>query len=87
MVVTDVITVVSLLSIGGIIGAAGFRRLFRLDRLRWERIRQTACRWHRWQTVEGGASLVCALCGKKSRRINPARDPDADSGSSGSLLP
>ena len=43
----DVIALVSLLSLGGIIGAAGLLRLFRLDRLRWERIRQNACRWHR----------------------------------------
>jgi len=72
MFVTDVITIVSLLSLGGIIGLAGFRRLFRLDRLRWEYIRQSACRWHRWQVIEGGTSLVCALCGKRSRRLNPA---------------
>ena len=74
MVVTDVITVLSLLSLGGIIGAAGFQRLVRLDRLRWEYIRQNACRWHRWQTLEEGTSLVCALCGKRSRRLNPAPD-------------
>ena len=71
MVVTDVITVLSLLSLGGIIGAAGFQRLVRLDRLRWEYIRQNACRWHRWQSLEQGTSLVCALCGKRSRRLNP----------------
>jgi len=71
MVLTDVITVVSLLSLGGIIGLAGFRRLFRLDHLRWEYIRQNACRWHRWQTLEEGTSLICALCGKRSRRLNP----------------
>lgn len=71
MVLTDVITVVSLLSLGGIIGLAGFRRLFRLDRLRWEYIRQNACRWHRWQVTEGGTSLICGLCGKRSRRLNP----------------
>ena len=72
MVVTDVITLVSLLSLGGIIGAAGFHRLVRLDRLRWEYIRQNACRWHRWQIFEEGTSLICALCGKRSRRLNPA---------------
>jgi hypothetical protein len=71
MVLTDVITIVSLLSLGGIIGLAGFRRLFRLDRLRWEYVRQNACRWHRWQSVDQGTSLVCALCGKSSRRVNP----------------
>lgn len=71
MVLTDVITVVSLLSLGGIIGLAGFRRLFRLDRLRWDYTRQNACRWHRWQVTEGGTSLICALCGKRSRRLNP----------------
>ena len=71
MVLTDVITVVSLLSLGGIIGTAGFQRLVRLDRLRWEYIRQNACRWHRWQIIEQGTSLVCTLCGKRSRRMNP----------------
>jgi len=83
----DVIALVSLLSLGGIIGAAGLLRLFRLDRLRWERIRQNACRWHRWQIREGGTPLVCALCGKRSRRINPSRDRDPETISSGSALP
>ena len=54
MVVTDVITILSLLSLGGIIGVAGFRRLFRLDCLRWEYVRQNGCRWHRWQVLEQG---------------------------------
>ncbi len=78
MVVTDVITVLSLLSLGGIIGVAGFRRLFRLDRLRWEYVRQNGCRWHRWQILEQGTSLVCALCGKRSRRLNPLPDSPPD---------
>jgi len=87
MVATDVITLVSLLSIGGIIGAAGFVRLLRLDRLRWERNRQNACRWHRWQMAEGGSSLVCALCAKKSRLINPHGEPDLESTSSTNIPP
>lgn len=74
----DVLTLVSLLSLGGIIGAAGLLRVFRLDRLRWERIRQNACRWHRWEILEEGASLVCALCGKRSCRLNPWRERDAE---------
>jgi len=78
MVVTDVITILSLLSLGGIIGVAGFRRLFRLDCLRWEYVRQNGCRWHRWQVLEQGASLVCALCGKRSRRVNPVPDSPPD---------
>ena len=85
MVLTDVITVVSLLSLGGIIGVAGFRRLFLLDRLRWELIRQNACRWHRWEIRKEG--LICALCGKRSRLVNPARDRDPETNSSGNILP
>lgn len=84
MVLTDVITLVSLLSLGGIIGVAGFRRLFLLDRLRWEYIRQNACRWHRWQRIERENSLVCGLCGKKS---SPSRDRDPETLSSGNLFP
>jgi hypothetical protein len=88
MVLADVTTLVSLLSLGGIIGAAGFLRLSRLDRLRWEHIRQSACRWHRWQILEGGTSLMCTLCGKKSRRINPLPDSPLDETiSSGNILP
>lgn len=75
MVLADVITLVSLLSLGGIIGAAGLLRLARLDRLRWDYIRQNACRWHRWEIREEGTSLICILCGKKSRLINPHPDP------------
>lgn len=87
MVLADVITVVSLFSLGGIIGAAGFLRLFRLDRLRWERIRQNACRWHHWRTLEEGTLLVCSLCGKTSRRVNPSRDRDVETISSGNIFP
>lgn len=54
MLLADVLTLVSLLSLGGIIGAAGFLRLFRRDRLRGEYIRQNACRWHRWEILEEG---------------------------------
>jgi hypothetical protein len=86
MVLTDVITLVSLLSLGGIIGAAGFARLFRLDRLRWERMRHDACRWHQWQFSEGRASLICSLCGKRSRLINPSQDRGPDIGSSGTTF-
>ena len=74
MVLGDVMTLVSLLSLGGIIGAAGLLRLSRLDRLRWEYMRQDACRWHRWQVLKEGAWLVCALCGKRSRRLNPSHE-------------
>lgn len=87
MVLADVITVVSLVSLGGIIGAAGFMRILRLDRLRWQQMRQNACRWHRWESVEEGTALACTLCGKKSRRLNPTRDGDTDAGSAGHLLP
>jgi len=74
MVLGDVMTLASLLSLGGIIGAAGLLRLSRLDRLRWEYMRQDACRWHRWQVLKEGAWLVCALCGKRSRRLNPSHE-------------
>jgi len=87
MVLTDVITLVSLVSLGGVIAAAGFLRLSRLDRLRWDRIRQNACRWHQWQPLEGGTSLICALCGKRSRLVNPSRDRDPETISSGNILP
>lgn len=88
MVLADIITFVSLLSLGGIIGAAGFLRLSRLDRLRWERIRQNACRWHRWQILKEGTSLICTLCGKKSRRVNPLPDsPPEETISSGNISP
>jgi hypothetical protein len=87
MVLTDVITLVSLISLGGIIGLAGFMRILRLDRLRWQQMRQNACQWHRWESTEGGTTLACTLCGKKSRRLNPARDRDVDPASPGNLLP
>ena len=87
MVLTDIITFVSLLFLGGIIGAAGFLRLSRLDRLRWERIRQNACRWHRWQVLEGGSALICTLCGKRSRLMNPLPDRPQETSSSGNILP
>ncbi|MCI0409152.1 MAG: hypothetical protein L0191_11435 [Acidobacteria bacterium] len=74
MALTDLISLVALMSLGGIIGAAGLLRLFRLDRLRMEYNRQAACRWHRWQALQGGSYLTCTLCWKKSRRINPSRD-------------
>lgn len=54
MVLADVMTLASLLSLGSIIGAAALLRLSRLDRLRWEYMRQDACRWHRWQVLKGG---------------------------------
>lgn len=86
MVLGDVITVVSLVSLGSIIGAAGFMRLIRLDRLRWERMQQDACRWHQWQFSEARTSLVCSLCGKRSRLINPCQDRGSEIGSSGNMF-
>lgn len=74
MALTNIITSICLLSLGGIIVGAGLLRLDRLDRRRLEAARQNACQWHHWQLLEEGSSLVCALCGKKCRRLN--RSPD-----------
>jgi len=74
MVLADVLTLASLLSLAGIAWVAGLLRLSRLDRLRGEYMRQNACRWHRWHVLKDGAWLVCALCGKRSRRLNPAHE-------------
>lgn len=87
MVLADVLTLVSLLSLGGMIAAAGISRLSRLDRLRWERMRHNACRWHRWQELKDGAWLACTLCGKKSRRLNPSHEEGDDSPPSWRELP
>jgi hypothetical protein len=78
MVLADVITLVLLLSLGGIIGAAGFLCLSRRDHLRWESIRQNACHWHRWRSAKRGTFLICALCGKRSRRVNRCRNRDPE---------
>ena len=74
MGVSEIIASVSLLAFGGIVVGAGLRHLDREDR-RWiEAARQRGCLWHQWQASEGGICLVCRLCGKKSRRLNPSED-------------
>ncbi len=74
MAIADIITSVCLLTLGGIIVGAGLWHLDRQDRRRIEDIRQRACRWHYWEPSEDKGLLVCGLCGKKSRRINPRGD-------------
>lgn len=78
MVLPDIITSAYLLSLGGVIVGAGLLRLSRQDQARVEFHRQSACRWHQWQVLEEGTSLVCALCGKTSRRIRSSTDPDPE---------
>jgi len=74
MTVANVITLISFCSLGGIMIGVGLLRLARLDRLRMQYLRQSA-------------SLICTLCGKKSRRINPLPDCPPESVSSGGMLP
>ncbi len=78
MAVLNIATSLCLLLLGVVIVGSGLRLLDRLDRLQMEYNRQNACRWHHWQISEEGSSLVCALCGKKSRMINPSRDRDSE---------
>jgi len=85
--VANVITLISFCSLGGIMIGVGLLRLARLDRLRMQYLRQSACRLHNWTPLEGGTSLICTLCGKKSRRINPLPDCPPESISSGGILP
>ncbi len=74
MALPDVVLSVSLLSVGGVIVGAGLRYLDRQDRLEVEAARQSNCRWHRWRAADGGIWLVCGLCGKRSRKLNPRED-------------
>lgn len=78
---------VCLLSLGAVIVAGGLLRLSRLDRERMEYGRQSACRWHQWRILEGGTSLVCAICGKKSPPINPSHDRGPETISSQNIFP
>lgn len=78
MVLPDIVLSVSLLSLGGVIVGAGLVRLDRQDRRRIEYTRQSACLWHHWQALEEETLLICALCGKRSRRVNPTRDRDPE---------
>ncbi len=87
MALPDLILSVSLLSLGGVFVGVGLRRLDRLDRRRVESSRQNGCRWHHWQVLEEGTSLICALCGKKSRMVNPAHDRGSETISSGNTPP
>ena len=74
MTLPDVLFTVSLLSLGGAVVGAGLVCLNRRDRRSLERNRQDACRWHQWVVLEGGATVLCSLCGKQSPRLNAARD-------------
>lgn len=75
MPVPDILLSVTLLSLGGAVVGAGLWRLDRQDRLRLQAARQSRCRWHRWQPLEEDrAWLTCALCGKRSRRLNPREE-------------
>jgi hypothetical protein len=71
----DIVLSVMLLSLGGAVVGAGLWRLDRQDRLRLRAARQSRCRWHRWEALaEDPAWLVCALCGKRCRRLNPREE-------------
>jgi hypothetical protein len=70
----DIVTSICLLALGGIIVGAGLWHLDRQDRRQVGDIRQRACRWHHWEPSEDRVWLVCGLCGKKSRKINPRND-------------
>ncbi len=70
----DIITCVCLLALGGVIVGAGLWHLDRQDRRLVEAIRQRGCLWHHWQPSEDRVWLVCGLCEKKSRRLNPRGD-------------
>jgi hypothetical protein len=74
MVLPDILLSVSLLSVGGLVVGAGLWCLDRQDRLRIEMARQGGCGWHEWRALEDGTWLVCGLCGKRSRRLNPCED-------------
>lgn len=74
MVIGDTVTSICLLALGGIVVGAGLWHLDREDRRRVESIRQHCCQWHYWQASEERVWLVCRLCGKRSRRLNPRED-------------
>ncbi len=75
MALPDILLSVSLLSIGAAVVGTGLRCLDRRDRLRAEAARQSDCLWHHWQASEDAIWLICDLCGKRSRKLNPHHDP------------
>jgi hypothetical protein len=87
MVLPDILLSASLLSLGGVVVGAGLLRLDRMDRRRLEITRQSNCRWHQWQTSEERGWLVCRLCGKRARRLNPWEDHNRDRIPSDNILP
>jgi hypothetical protein len=74
MALPDIFLSVSLLSIGAVVVGTGLRCLDRRDRLRAEAARQNGCPWHHWQASEDAIWLICGLCGKRSRKLNPHDD-------------
>ncbi len=87
MALSYIITSACLLSLGGILIGTGLLRLSLVDRRRMEYYRQSVCRWHQWEVVDGGTSLVCTLCGKRCQRINPSRDKEPESIPSENIFP
>ena len=74
MALPDVVLSVSLLSLGGVIVGAGLRYLDRRDRQPAEAARHIHRQWHHWQAAEDEGWLVCDLCGKRNRKLNPRDD-------------
>ena len=74
MAFPDVVLSLSLLSVGGVFLGAGLRYLDRRDRQQAEAARHSQCQWHHWQAADDGGWLVCDLCGKRSRKLNPRED-------------
>ena len=87
MAFPDVVLSVSLLSMGGVFLGAGLRYLDRRDRLEAEAARHRQCRWHHWRAAEGGAWLVCDLCGKRNRELNPHDDHGREAAPSENIFP
>lgn len=87
MALATVITSVCVVSLCSLLVGAGLVHLARLDRRRMEYDRQSACQWHHWRALEDGSWLVCGLCGKRTRRLNPPPDRDLGTISSDSILP
>jgi hypothetical protein len=87
MALPDVVLSVSLLSVGGVFVGAGLRYLDRRDRLEVEAARQSNCRWHQWQAAEEGIWLVCGLCGKRSRKLNPRENRGGETVPSENIYP
>ncbi len=87
MVLTNFTAYLCLFSLCVVFLGAGLLRLDRLDRRRMEYYRQTACRWHEWQISEEGNWFGCALCGRRSRMVNPSCDQDPEPIPSDTLCP